>query len=119
MTRTLGVRAILALAVISCCAAAPAAAQRRQKPSTYTVTIDATSFNPAELTLRAGDTVVWVNKDLIPHTATSTAAKGFDSGTIATGKAWKQTFTAKGDIAYACLFHPTMKGRLIVKGDER
>ena len=43
----------------------------RAKPVTHTVTIDATSYQPARLAVHAGDTVVWVNKDLIPHTATA------------------------------------------------
>jgi len=38
-------------------------------------------FNPAELTVHRGDRVVWVSKDLFPHTATA-KDKTFDSGTI-------------------------------------
>ena len=47
-------------------------------PKTHTVTIEATSFKPDRLTVAVGDTVVWVNKDPFPHTAT--AAGAFDSG---------------------------------------
>ena len=50
----------------------------------HTVTIDGASFSPADLTVKAGDTIVWVNKDLLAHTAT---AKGgaFDSKVIQPG----------------------------------
>ena len=48
------------------------------KPVTHTVTIDATRYQPARLVVHAGDTVVWVNKDVIPHTATAKGG-GFDS----------------------------------------
>ena len=82
--------------------------------SENTITIDATSFTPANLSIRAGDTVIWVNKDILPHTATQSAKNGFDSGMLATGASWKRTFTAKGDVDYVCAFHPTMKGRLRV-----
>jgi plastocyanin len=91
------------------------AAQRDRKPVTHTVTIDASSFQPATLTIKAGDIVVWVNKDIVPHTATSTDTKGFDSGTLPTGKSWRQTFKVKGQFPYACTFHPTMKASLRVQ----
>lgn len=104
---------VLALLVSS----AGTVAQQPNKPKavTHTVTIDATSFRPASLTVNPGDSVVWVNKDVIPHTATSAKSGVFDSGTIETGKAWKQTFTAKGEIPYVCQFHPTMKGTIRVR----
>jgi plastocyanin len=95
--------------------AGPNAAQKPpRKPVTHTVTIDSTKFSPEVLAVRAGDTVVWVNKDLIPHTATSKAG-GFDSLVIATGKSWEYKTSKKGDFPYVCTFHPTMKARLRVR----
>jgi plastocyanin len=85
-----------------------------QKPATHTVTIDATSFTPATLTVRSGDTVIWLNKDIIPHTATSEPGK-FDSGTLPSGESWRFTTGAKGEYPYICSFHPTMKGTLRVR----
>ena len=85
-----------------------------RKPTTHTVTIDATSFTPSTLTVRSGDTVIWVNKDIIPHTASSSSGK-FDSGTLLTGKSWRFTTKATGEFDYTCLFHPTMKGTLRVR----
>ena len=60
--------------------------------------------------MNAGDTVVWVNKDLIPHTATAGRRVRFEGAggrdvTFATVK-------AKGGTAYTCTFHPTMTGRI-------
>ena len=85
-----------------------------RKPVTHTVSIDGSSFSPATLTIRSGDSVVWVNKDIIPHTATSERGR-FDSGTLETGKSWTYTAKAKGEFPYVCLFHPTMKGTLRVE----
>jgi plastocyanin len=85
---------------------------REAKPVTHTVTIvDATRYQPARLVVHVGDTVVWVNKDVIPHTAT---AKGgsFDSKALAAGASWRLTVKAKGATDYACLFHPTMTARI-------
>jgi plastocyanin len=97
------------------CGADPGAAQKPpRKPVTHTVTIDSTKFSPEMLTVRAGDTVVWVNKDLIPHTATSKSG-GFDSLVIATGKSWEYKTSKTGRFPYVCTFHPTMKGQLRVR----
>ena len=54
------------------------AAGERPESKTHTVTIEGMRFQPERLTVARGDTVVWVNKDLVPHTATSEAG-GFDS----------------------------------------
>ena len=40
-------------------------------PATHTVTMEAVSFKPESLTVKAGDSIVWVNKDPFPHTATA------------------------------------------------
>jgi plastocyanin len=86
------------------------------KPRTHTVTMEATGFQPPSLTIKAGDSVVWVNKDPFPHTATSTAA-GFDSGPIMPEKSWtyKSPRTKKGEFPYACSLHPTMKATLKIE----
>ena len=84
------------------------------KPRTHTVVIEATAFTPQRLTVAAGDTVVWVNKDPFPHTATG-EGKAFDSGTIEAGKSWKHAVRSKGRIEYVCAFHPTMTGILTVE----
>jgi plastocyanin len=93
---------------------AGAAAGRERKPVTHTVTIEATRYQPARLTIRAGDTVVWVNKDYIPHTVTAAGGR-FDSQILAAGASWRHTLKAKGAFAYACAFHPTMTGTVDVE----
>ena len=92
----------------------PAAAPDAARAATHTVAIDGTSFQPAALTVKVGDSVVWVNKDPFPHTVTSTAG-GFDSHEIAPGKSWKYTAAKKGDFPYVCIFHPPMKATLRVE----
>ena len=91
-----------------------AAAGDQPKPRTYTITMEAMRFQPEVLTVAAGDTVVWLNKDLVPHTATSKVG-GFDSKTIAAAESWRYTVRKKGDSAYICTFHPEMKGMLRVR----
>lgn len=104
-----GVRAAgAALLALSLVALATASAAR-----THTVTIENMQFSPSELTVQRGDTIVWVNKDLFPHTATSD--KTFDSGSIAANASWSYVAARSGEYAYGCTFHPTMKGKIIVK----
>jgi plastocyanin len=82
--------------------------------TTHTIVIAGMKFIPETLTVSPGDTVVWVNKDYFPHTATA-QDKSFDSGDIATNKSWKYVASKKGAFPYVCTLHPTMQALLIVK----
>ena len=105
---------VLAIVLIAWAGGAAIDAQRAaRKPATHTITIDGTKFTPADLTVKAGDTVVWVNKDILAHTATA-AKSGFDSKVIQPGKSWKFVARTKGEFPYTCAFHP-MNGKLIVR----
>ena len=55
--------------------------------------------------------MIWVNEDLVPHTATASNA-AFDSGAIPAGGSWRHTVTEAGRLQYSCAFHPTMTGAL-------
>jgi plastocyanin len=103
------------LCVLAICAAAVRldAEAAARKPVTHTVTMDSVRFSPAELTVNVGDSIVWVNKDFLAHTAT-TVKPGFDSKVIQPGKSWKYTVRKKGEFAYTCSFHP-MNALLRVK----
>jgi plastocyanin len=80
---------------------------------THTVVIEGMQFAPATLTVKRGDTVVWVNRDYVPHTAT--AGKAFDSGPIAAGQSWRFVPSGPGRHAVVCTLHPTMKATLVVE----
>jgi len=83
------------------------------KPARHTVIIEAMKYAPATLTVKRGDTVVWINQDPFPHTVT---AKGvFDSHAIAAGRTSKYTARKAGEFAYICTLHATMKGTLVVE----
>ena len=89
------------------------AAKREQKA--LTVTIDESRYEPAVLSVAAGDKVVWRNRDLVAHTVTSPAGL-FDSRTIEPGKTWTYVVPAKGRLfEYYCALHPTMKATLRIK----
>jgi plastocyanin len=66
-------------------------------------------FEPAELTVSAGSTVVWHNDGKQDHTVTADD-QAFDSGTKTPGTDWQRTFPKPGEFAYHCMPHPWMKG---------
>jgi plastocyanin len=108
--------AVVGLAVLTSSAAGPSAAaiQEASKPRTHTVIIDASAFQQGFVTVNAGDTIVWTNRDLFPHTVTATNGS-FDSKNIPAEKSWKYTPKVKGTFDYKCAYHSTMTGVLKVK----
>jgi len=100
-----------ALAAI-CLALAPAAALAAGK--THAVTIEGMQFTPERLEVAAGDTVVWTNKDIVPHTVTAAGAH-VESGELKTNRTFRFVAKKKGEMPYLCRLHPVMKGLLVVK----
>jgi plastocyanin len=78
------------------------------------VKIDNFSFAPAAVTVAAGTTVTWVNRDDIPHTVVSTE-KVFKSKTLDTDDKFSFTFTKAGKFPYFCSLHPKMTGEVVVR----
>jgi plastocyanin len=90
--------------------ASPSAKDARQ------VDIDNFKFEPRRLTVAAGTRVTWVNRDDVPHTATSMARpKAFDSKTLDTDGQFSHVFTTPGTYEYFCAVHPHMRGEVVVK----
>jgi plastocyanin len=94
------------------CSLGPSAAPEARTPVTHTIVIEAMRFQPDALTVQAGDSLVWLNKDPFPHTATAGA---FDSKNIAAGASWTYRPRARGEFPYVCSLHPTMKAILRVQ----
>ncbi|MEV7595954.1 cupredoxin family copper-binding protein [Kitasatospora sp. NPDC089797] len=91
-----------------------APAERDDTSGTVHVAIRNFRFEPAEFTLRPGDTVTVTNQDSTTHTLTATD-KSFDTGAILPGAS--ATFTAPqqpGAHPYTCTIHPFMQGTLTV-----
>lgn len=91
-----------------------AASAATYKPRTHTVALRGMKNVPATLVVNAGDTVVWKNEDVVPHTATD-RGKAFDSGNIEPGGSWSYVAERKGTFSYYCAYHPNTRGRLIVR----
>ena len=70
------------------------------------------AFTPAEITVRVGDTVEWMNGDFIDHTATANSS--IWDFIIPAGKSAQLKVNQAGSFEYFCRFHPTMTGMIRV-----
>ena len=80
-----------------------------------TVDIKDLAYNPAEIEIPVGTTVTWTNSNSVPHTVTAQDRALLQSGTMAPGATFSQTFDAPGTIDYFCEFHANMKGSIVVQ----
>ena len=78
-------------------------------PRMHRVDIRQFAFEPVRLEVAAGDTVIWVNADVVPHTATALDSAWTSPGLSQDGQ-WRQVFTRPGTHEYLCAYHPGMRG---------
>lgn len=87
-------------------------------------------FVPATVTIKAGQSVKWVNDDAATHTVTTDpsqvaneddvqtprGAKPFNSNSVGKGKSFEQKFEVPGTYQYACAPHEgdKMLGKVVV-----
>ena len=93
-------------------AAAPAASDAPH--GSNAVTISNFAFAPASLTIPAGNTITWTNKDEEPHTVVSSDGTTFHSPGMDTGGTYSFTFQNAGTFEYICSIHPMMHGTVVV-----
>jgi plastocyanin len=101
---------VFSVILLSRCSPAP---EKKAAPKTYTVEITQMQFRPAELAVQVGDTVVWVNHDLVAHNVTEAYGKNWTSSEMPAGASWRMAVTGSAD--YYCSIHPVMKGKLLVQ----
>jgi len=101
----------LALVAFASARAGDQPADRMQAPPE--VTIDNFSFAPANLTVPAGTTVTWTNRDDVPHTVASEDGT-FRSHALDTDEKFSCTFTKPGTYSYFCSVHPRMTAKVVV-----
>jgi plastocyanin len=77
------------------------------------VFIQGMAFSPSTITVTAGTTVTWTNKDGVAHTVTSSSGS-FDSMSINPNGTYSHLFSAAGTFPYICTIHPTMTATVIV-----
>jgi plastocyanin len=86
------------------------------QPAEQQVTIDNFAFDPQVLTVAPGTKVTWLNRDDVPHTATSSdSPPKFNSRAIDTDEKFSYVFTQPGTYPYFCAVHPKMTAKIVVK----
>jgi plastocyanin len=83
--------------------------------ATVTVNIARDGFRPATVTIQAGDTVTWRNRDTVPHQVVAENG-AFASPVLAPGRAYSFVFRAAGTYRYRDALEPAERGRVVVRG---
>lgn len=94
--------AIVAAAVLSTSAAA----------AEHQVKIVGMKFEPAVVTVSAGDEITWTNADIVSHTV---VGPGLKSPVVKPGERFTWTAEKSGAVEYTCSLHPTMRGSIQVQ----
>jgi len=109
------IAALAAIGVLVFASAAAAPPPKATPPQRHIVEIRGMAFDPAVVEVQRGDTVVWINRDIVPHTATATRKSGWNTGPLLQGQSGRYVPHRKGEDPYSCTLHPTMLGKLIIR----
>ena len=82
-------------------------------PKTHLVEIKAMQFQPSQLTVQKGDTVIFTNKDIVVHDVTEEKNKSWTSLPLSANQSYSIVVNESAD--YYCSIHPVMKGRLLMQ----
>lgn len=99
--------AVLALAGTTACASESA-------PRHHRLDIRNAAFQPGTLAVAVGDTVTWVNRDIVPHTVTARDGT-WDSNELPPGEQFTLIVASAEATPYYCRYHPTMVGAFEVR----
>lgn len=100
--------ALAGLALAVACGAAVAV----PRDGRVEITMRGNAFGPRRAEVTVGDSVVWINRDIVRHDAT--ARERFDSGDIRAGERFVWVPQDTGLIEYRCTIHQRMRGQLRV-----
>jgi plastocyanin len=90
-------------------AVSPAAAA----PRTYTIVLNKLKFGPLPAQLHRGDSIIWINRDFLRHSATA-SDHSFDVD-LPAGAKGRTVLKKAGSIPFVCRYHPGMRGILVVR----
>jgi plastocyanin len=88
----------------------------RAEPKIHTVRIRNMEFEPSQISVNAGDTVIFENRDDVPHAVhrRDGGSPPLDSGRLAPGKAFSFPVRGVTSILYEDRIHPEMRGSIVV-----
>lgn len=100
--------ALTLLLLISC-----SGQQKKDTTDTHVIRIKQMRFVPETLTVSQGDSVTWINKDIVAHNIKSDSPEGWKSPKLKQGESY--TVKIIGETNYICTLHPVMKGNIQVQ----
>jgi len=83
------------------------------KPAMHSIEMSQMKFYPAELKVKKGDKIVFVNHDIVTHDITEESKKVWNSSPMSEGQTW--ILVATETVNYYCSIHPVMKGKIVVE----
>jgi len=98
----------MVLAVVVACGAAVV----KSDATRLEITMRGNSFGPRRAEVSVGDTVVWMNKDIVRHDAVKPGL--FDSGELRGGESYVWIPADTGVVQYRCTIHQRMRGEIRV-----
>jgi plastocyanin len=101
------------LKMLTCGALLMVATSAAAAPQTYTLVIDKMKFGSVPSQLHKGDAIIWVNHDMLRHSATATS-HAFDVD-LPPGASKKLVLTKAGTFPFTCRYHPGMRGSFEVR----
>ena len=96
------------LALLTAPASEPAASA---EPRVHTIAMQSMRFGAVPANIKAGDTILWVNQDVVPHTATATD-RSFEV-ILAPRRSARTIVRRTGTIQFYCRYHPGMRSALV------
>ena len=91
-------------------------AEKKDPGRSHAVAIQGMKFDPPQVEIAVGDSVMWTNNDDRDHTV-SASDKSFKSDNLGKNGTFEHKFTKAGKFNYACSYHPRMKGIVVVSGN--
>ena len=89
------------------------AAIEEKKTTMHSIEMLQMKFYPAELKVKKGDKIVFVNHDIVAHDVTEESKKAWNSSPMSEGQTW--ILVATETVNYYCSIHPVMKGKIVVE----
>lgn len=87
--------------------------EEKSPPALYIVQIEQMKFFPENISVHKGDTIMWINSDMVAHDITEEKSKAWSSSLLQPGKSWKLIADSSTD--YYCSIHQVMKGSFTVQ----
>lgn len=116
MSRALPLALLASLLLAACGSDDSSTAEAPAEPQTGTVEVgmNRLEFEPEDITVKTGATILWTNNENVPHNVVAKEGAEFTSEIFGEGGTYEHTAEQAGEIDYVCTLHPGMDGTITV-----